>query len=52
MAGNSGQALSREVLAPKLSFFSPQWVRQICDTPRPTLGRGHQPAYHTLGQSY
>lgn len=48
MVGSSGQALPREVLAPTLSCFSPQWVRQRCDTPF-LPGRSHQPAYHVLG---
>lgn len=50
VVGNSGQALSREVLAPKLSFSVPRGLGR--DVTPPTPGRGRQPAYHTLGQSY
>lgn len=54
MAGNSGQALSREVLAPKPSYFSPQWVRQRCEPSPPfaQVGDTSQPTMPwVLGQS-
>lgn len=51
MAGSSGQVLPREVLAPKLSYFSPQWIRQRCDTHSPPPpGRGtSQPTTSWVG---
>lgn len=50
MAGSSGQVLPREVLAPKLSYFSPQWIRQRCDTHSPPqVGATSQPTTSWVG---